>query len=82
MYFYTIAEERLYDQMPRRHKSPTKRRLSQGASKEAAKVRYPSKQAALAAIREHEKYNLDTPLRPYQSPNDGGWYLTRNSERI
>lgn len=62
--------------MPRRHKSPIRRQLPKIHQNELDKKRYPSKQAALAAIREHAKYNLDVSLRPYQSLHDGGWYLT------
>ena len=32
--------------------------------------------AALRAIAELRKYQLDVQLRAYQSPHDGGWYLT------
>lgn len=40
------------------------------------KKRFASKQAAERAIRELQKYNLDLELDVYQSPVDGGWYLT------
>ena len=46
---------------------------------ERTKVRYATKQAALAAIAEASKYQTDIPLRVYQSPHDGGWYLTSNT---
>jgi hypothetical protein len=81
MCFYTIAEERLYDQMPRRHKPTIKRLLPASSANEPAKVKYPTRQAALAAAEYAMRHNLDLALSVYQSPYDGGWYLTRSAER-
>lgn len=44
------------------------------------KTRYKTKRDALAAIREITTYNLDTELDVYQSPVDGGWYLTSSKQ--
>ena len=61
--------------MPRRNKTP-KHQSYRPPHNEAAKKRYPSRAAALRAITELRKYQLDVQLRVYQSPHDGGWYLT------
>lgn len=61
--------------MPRRNKTP-KHQPYRPPRSEAAKKRYPSRAAALRAIAELRKYQLDVQLRVYQSPHDGGWYLT------
>jgi hypothetical protein len=61
--------------MPRRNKTPKHQPYRQPRS-ETAKKRYPSRATALRAITELRKYQLDVQLRVYQSPHDGGWYLT------
>ena len=61
--------------MPRRNKTP-KHQPYHPPRSETAKKRYPSRAAALRAITELRKYQLDVQLRVYQSPHDGGWYLT------
>lgn len=61
--------------MPRRNKTP-KHRPYRSPRSEATKKRYLSRAAALRAITELRKYQLDVQLRVYQSPHDGGWYLT------
>ena len=62
--------------MPRRNKQPIIKRVLIARQPEANKVRYPSKQAALSAANERMRYHLDLQLSVYQSPQDGGWYLT------
>ncbi|MBC7764595.1 hypothetical protein H7Y29_02680 [Microbacteriaceae bacterium] len=62
--------------MPRRHKPLKNQSKRPTISPEAGKVRYPSKHAAEHAAKEVSKYNLDVNLRTYQSPINGGWYLT------
>ncbi|MFZ1802151.1 MAG: hypothetical protein WAW62_04600 [Candidatus Saccharimonas aalborgensis] len=61
--------------MPRRNRTP-KRVPYQKPATERVKVRYTTKQAAEAAIRHTAIYSPDISLRTYQSPQDGGWYLT------
>ena len=43
---------------------------------EQGKVRYATKHKAEQAIKESQQYNPDVSLSVYQSPSDGGWYLT------
>jgi hypothetical protein len=66
--------------MPRRNKSTIKRHIPRSSTNESAKVKYPTKQAALIAAEYTMRHNLDLVLTVYQSPHDGGWYLTRNTE--
>lgn len=80
MYFYTITEERSGYQMPRRHKPTIKRLLPLAPRSEAGKTRYPSRQAALMAAKEQQKYELHATLRVYRSQYDGFWYLTSRAE--
>ncbi len=61
--------------MPRRNKTP-KHQPYRPPRGEGTKKRYPNRAAALRAIAELRKYQLDVQLRVYQSPHDGGWYLT------
>ena len=62
--------------MPRRNKHPIVKRVLAAQSPEISKVRYPSKQAALSAANDRMRYHLELELSVYQSPQDGGWYLT------
>lgn len=62
--------------MPRRNKQLIVKRVLTVQSPEAGKIRYPSKQAALSAANDRMCYHLDLVLSVYQSPQDGGWYLT------
>lgn len=62
--------------MPRRNKTAKHTPYQPAASAESAKKRFGSRQAAIAAITELKKYHLDIELSVYQSPTDGGWYLT------
>jgi hypothetical protein len=61
--------------MPRRNKSPHVVR-SVTRQLAAQKTRYRNKHDAQAAADDQMRYQLDLILRVYQSPNDGGWYLT------
>ena len=67
--------------MPRRHKSPIERQLPKVSTNERTKNRYATKQAALNAAREQQKYELHVTLHVYQSLHDGGWYLTSSQQQ-
>lgn len=62
--------------MPRRNRTPKHDYYVNKTAHAPQKKRFPSKQAALDAIRELQKYHLELELDVYQSPVDGGWYLT------
>ncbi|MBP6038341.1 MAG: hypothetical protein KA604_03320 [Candidatus Saccharimonas sp.] len=62
--------------MPRSHSTPKIIRYKPNSS-EQSKTRYATKRAAENAIKDLQMYHLDLNLRTYQSPTDGGWYLTR-----
>jgi hypothetical protein len=62
--------------MPRKNRPAIPARRLPPQKPETGKVRYPSKQAAEAQIRESRKYNDELELSVYHSPTDGGWYLT------
>ncbi|OYX37939.1 hypothetical protein B7Z00_02590 [Candidatus Saccharibacteria bacterium 32-50-10] len=65
--------------MPRRNKQPTLRRTPPTHSAERSKVRYATKQQAMAAAKDRMLYHPDLELSVYQSPADGGWYLTSSA---
>ena len=62
--------------MPRRNNTPKHIPYQNKSASAPLKKRFASRNAALAAIKELQKYHLDLELNVYQSPNDGGWYLT------
>jgi len=62
--------------MPRRNHTPKHTPYTPNTAAAPLKKRFPSRQAALLAIKELQKYHLDLELDIYQSPIDGGWYLT------
>lgn len=62
--------------MPRRNHTPKIEQYKPRVSAQSPKKRFVSRQAALTAIKELQKYHLELELRVYQSPDDGGWYLT------
>lgn len=62
--------------MPRRNHTPKHVPYQNKTATAPLKKRFPSRQAALAAISELQKYHLDLELSVYRSPVDGGWYLT------
>ena len=62
--------------MPRRNNTPKHEPYQSHTAGAPLKKRFVSRQAALLAIRELQKYQLDLELSTYQSPDDGGWYLT------
>lgn len=66
--------------MPRRNNTPKHIPYEPKTAAAPLKKRFPSRQAALQAIKELQKYNLDLELSTYQSPVDGGWYLTSMSQ--
>jgi len=66
--------------MPRRNNTPKHVPYEPNTAAAPLKKRFPSRQAALQAIKELQKYNLDLELSTYQSPIDGGWYLTSMSQ--
>ena len=62
--------------MPRKNKTIRHKRYDASSFRAPQKRRFNSKQEAKNAIIELQKYNLDLKLYVYQSPIDGGWYLT------
>lgn len=62
--------------MPRRNRTPKHTPYQNKSARAPQKKRFVSRQAALNAIKELQKYHLDLKLDIYQSPADGGWYLT------
>lgn len=62
--------------MPRKNRAQPHVRYQPNSAHAPEKTRYASKAAAERAIREIRKYHLDAKLTVYQSPVDGGWYLT------
>ncbi len=62
--------------MPRKNNTPKHQPYQPRTAAAPVKKRFVSKSAALAAIKELQKYHLDIELTIYQSPVDGGWYLT------
>jgi len=65
--------------MPRRNNTPKHLPYEPRTAAAPLKKRFISKQATLLAIQELQKYHLDLELSVYQSPVDGGWYLTTTS---
>lgn len=66
--------------MPRRNNTPKHTPYAPSVS-EQAKTRYRSKADAERAAEDLMRYDLNLTLRAYQSPTDGGWYLTRQLAR-
>jgi hypothetical protein len=66
--------------MPRRNNTPKHVPYEPRTAAAPLKKRFGSKQAAEFAIKEQQKYHLDLELSVYQSPVDGGWYLTSASK--
>lgn len=62
--------------MPRRNHTPKHEPYQPRTAAAPLKKRFISRQAAQLAIKELQKYHLDLELDIYQSPVDGGWYLT------
>ncbi|MGB4767848.1 MAG: hypothetical protein WBP22_01175 [Candidatus Saccharimonas sp.] len=62
--------------MPRRNRQRPITKLPSSRTAEAGKIRYASRASAEQQIREQQKYQPDLKLSTYQSPTDGGWYLT------
>jgi|APMI01.1.fsa_nt_gi hypothetical protein len=62
--------------MPRRnHTQKVTRKIPQ-LRPEAQKTRYASRQSAQKAAEQQMLYYPELQLSIYQSPYDGGWYLT------
>jgi hypothetical protein len=80
MYFYTIAKERRFYQMPRRNKPAISAVRRTQPTSEATKRRFATKQAAKSAAKERMRYHENLQLSVYQSPHDGGWYLTSRQQ--
>ncbi|MCA0227992.1 hypothetical protein LCH21_00865 [Patescibacteria group bacterium] len=66
--------------MPRRNRTPKHQPYQPTTAAAPLKKRFASKQAAARAVVELSKYHLDLQLDIYQSPVDGGWYLTTATE--
>jgi len=64
------------DTMPRKNKTIPHQPYQPKSAAAPLKKRFASRQLALQAIKELKKYHLDISLSAYQSPIDGGWYLT------
>ena len=65
--------------MPRRNHTPKHEPYQSRTAAAPLKKRFVSRQAALQAIKELQKYHLDLELDVYQAPTDGGWYLTSHN---
>ena len=66
--------------MPRKNKTPKHQPYQPRTAAAPLKKRFSSRQAALLAIKELQKYQLELELDTYQSPVDGGWYLTSRKQ--
>ena len=66
--------------MPRRNKPKYVLYRRDQPAAEKNKVRYATKQAAERGAAETIKYQPDLHFSVYQSPIDGGWYLTSQRE--
>ncbi len=62
--------------MPRKNNTPKHIPYESRTARAPLKKRFVSRQAALAAIKELQKYHLELELDVHQSPVDSGWYLT------
>jgi len=62
--------------MPRKNNTPKHLPFQPRSATAPLKKRFVSKQAALRAMTELQKYYLDFRVTVYQSPVDGGWYFT------
>lgn len=62
--------------MPRKNHTPKHSYYQPKTAAAPEKKRFASRAAAQKAIKELQKYHLDLELDIYQSPIDGGWYLT------
>ncbi|QCT39770.1 hypothetical protein GWK73_01635 [Candidatus Saccharibacteria bacterium oral taxon 955] len=67
--------------MPRKNRTPKHKPYQPRSATTPDKRRFLSRDAALRAIKELQKYHLDLELDIYQSPIDGGWYLTSKKLR-
>ena len=65
--------------MPRKNNTPKHQPYLPRTATAPFKKRFASRQAALLAIKELQKYHLELALDVYQSPVDGGWYLTSDT---
>ncbi|RKV94118.1 MAG: hypothetical protein D8G53_11625 [Candidatus Saccharimonas sp.] len=68
--------------MPRRNRTPKHQRYRNNSARAPEKKRFASRSDALRAIRELQKYHLGLRLTCYQSPVDGGWYLTSYTSSV
>lgn len=68
--------------MPRKNHTPPHTPYHPRTAHAPEKKRFASKQAAERAIRELQKYRLSLELGIYQSPVDGGWYLTSKQSTV
>ena len=68
--------------MPRKNRPVLRLKRTTTQKPEAGKIRYPSKHAAEQKIRDSKLYNPDVILSTYQSPTDGGWYLTSKGRAV
>lgn len=66
--------------MPRKNKTPEHQPYQPRTAAAPLKKRFSSRQTALLAIKELQKYQLELELDTYQSPVDGGWYLTSRKQ--
>jgi len=66
--------------MPRKNSRPKHQPYQPRTAAAPLKKRFASRQAALSAIKELQKYHLELELDIYQSPVDGGWYLTSRKQ--
>lgn len=62
--------------MPRKNRTRPHQPYQPKTAFAPEKKRFASRAAALRAVKELQKYHLDLELDVYQSPVDGGWYLT------
>lgn len=62
--------------MPRKNRPVLHLKRAPTQKPEIGKIRYASKHAAEQKIRDSKLYSPDVALSTYQSPRDGGWYLT------
>jgi len=68
--------------MPRKNRTPKHIPYQNNSARAPQKKRFVSRQAAQNAIKELQKYHLDLELDIYQSPADGGWYLTSHRSSV
>lgn len=68
--------------MPRKNRTPKHQRYQNNSARAPQKKRFKSRSEAEKAIRELQKYHLYLKLDCYQSPVDGGWYLTSSTSSV